>query len=666
MHSIEAVALKTFQENLTYFEKNHKPLYEKLLILNQLIDGGLYKEHYALEYKEEGYFDILEINSNEWLYGENSIEYSKRIVDNLNLKRTGGVFKAHKYIYATEEQADYIDKSELSFHNSLWATIKIINYAQAYNGSETYMSRVHKVIFLDLGLGLHLDGVLTKLNPQVAFIQEKNLELFRLSLFVTNYKNLAQNRFVYFSIADDELSEKTTFLQFLDKGNNYNLTMKHIPFNLNYEPSLRRLQGYVLSQSYISYGYSAMLLRFIDSPHYLSQNYSFLNVNKMHSNNLLSEKPILLLFSGPSTLKNIEWVKANRHHFIVVSALSTCRLLQHNNISPDVVVHIDPGADATASLFEGIDVKEYFKNSIVLLASNVDETTVQEFERSKIHFIEQGTLYKKGFGRLSAPSVGEYSYGLFLVFGAKKIFLLGIDLALDSETLQTHGGFHVDQTQGKIDEKNASLDPSASVEYVRGNFLDQVPVLSPYKISHMQFEAFTDILKDATTSVYNLSNGAYLKGAEPLHVENYNWEQFAILDQSEIHHNLGQFFNSIGEAEFNEADKRQIKYQVSEAKKLEKIIKQFQKKKFAHVEAFLNTLSQLSWDLSDMDYKRNSDLAQVYYEYFPIILSYIFDLFNTKDLANPHKHMVQINAILVKQLLKISTLYISKLEGYVK
>jgi hypothetical protein len=67
-----------------------------------------------------------------------------------------------------------------------------------------------------------------------------------------------------------------------------------------------------------------------------------------------------------------------------------------------------------------------------------------------------------------------------------------------------------------------------------------------------------------------------------------------------------------------------------------------------------------------MEYKTNSDLAQVYYEYFSIVMSYIFDLFNTVELEKPEKHVVAIDAILVKKLLKMSTLYITKLEGYLK
>jgi hypothetical protein len=665
MNHITTSAFETFQTNLKYFEENHKPLFDKLNLLNMLIEEGEYAERYALEYKEEGYFDILEFSSNEFLYKNNSIDASERIVDAIDLRRTGAVFKGQKYVRASDEQAENIDRSELSFHNSLWSTIKIINYVNMYTGPETYMNRVYKVIFLGIGLGLHLLKIVEKLNAQVIFIKEKNIETFRLSLFVTDYSVLAQDRFLHFSLTDDDDDERENFVAFLDKGNNYNLNMKHIPFTLNYESELRRLQGHVLSQSYVAYGYSAMLLRFIDSPRYLAQGYSFVNVNKMHRDTIFSEKPVLLVFSGPSTLKNIEWLKANHHRFILISALSTCKLLHNAGITPDVVIHIDPDENSSL-LFGGFDTKEYFKDTIVLLASNVDEKTVQQFDRSKIHFIEQGTTYKKDFGRLSAPSVGEYAYGLFLLFGTMKMFMLGIDLALDTETLQSHGGFHAFQTKGEIDEHDASLNPSSSVEYVRGNFLEKVPTFSSYKISIMQVEIFTDMLKRFNQTIYNLSNGACLEGCDPLKIEDYNWEELEPLERTTLIEHLNVFFKTIGSDNFNEEDKGQLKYQIKEAKKLEKIIKQHQKKKFVDAEAYLNTLAKLSWDLSDMEYKTHSDLAQVYYEYFPIILSYIFDLFNTKNLTLANKHVAQINSILVKQLLKMSKLYITKLESYLK
>ena len=251
-----------------------------------------------------------------------------------------------------------------------------------------------------------------------------------------------------------------------------------------------------------------------------------------------------------------------------------------------------------------------------------------------------------------------------MIFGGKDIFLLGVDLALDPETFQTHGDFHPFQVTAQHNEHSASLAPNGSITYVKGNFIDQIPTISAYKISIEQVAIFTQMFKQEYHKIYNLSNGAYLEGCKPLHFSDYNWELFAPLERESLQKDLSNFFCEIGSKEFRAEDKAQIKYQVQEAKKLEKAIKQFQKKKFVNAEAYLVSLTQFSRNLSDMEYKTHSDLAQVYYEYFSIITSYIFDLFNTKELSNPNKHVVNINTILIAQLLKMSRLYISKLENY--
>lgn len=81
---------------------------------------------------------------------------------------------------------------------------------------------------------------------------------------------------------------------------------------------------------------------------------------------------------------------------------------------------------------------------------------------------------------------------------------------------------------------------------------------------------------------------------------------------------------------------------------------------------YLHELSILSWDMSDMEYKTNSDLAQVYYEFFRNMLSYIYDLFNTQKLEDEKKRIIEIDKILVAQLLKIANLYITRMESFFK
>jgi hypothetical protein len=528
------------------------------------------------------------------------------------------------------------------------------------------MKRVYKVVFIGVGLGIHIKGIVEKLQSQVIFIQEKNLEIFRLSLFVTSYAEMSKNRTLYFSILENETTEQKIFLEFLNKGNNYNLNIKHVPFNDSYTADLQQFQRYVLSQSFINYGYSAILLRFVESPKYLVQGYNFLDISKRHTNDIFSKKPVLLLFSGPSASNNIEWIKENHERFIIISPLSTCKLLNRHNIKPDIVVHIDPG-EKTALLFESIDTDEYFKDVQVILAANVNEDTINRFEKTQVNVIEQGSKYKKGFGILTSPSVGEYSYALSLIFSASNIYMLGIDLALDKNTLKTHGDDHFAQREvKKNDGDSASLDPSNSIEYIKGNFSDQIPTIAAYRLSIQQLNNFTKYFKLDTQNVYNLSDGAYFEGIQPLHIDEYNWDQFPKIDKNMLPSSLNDFFRKIGSSELRDEDKEILLHQISEAKKLKKKIIKHQKTKYTDVGKYLTALGQLSWDLSDMDYKTNSDLAQVYYEYFQTILSYFYDLFNTQGLENEKKHIVDIDTILVKQLLKMSTLYIETMEAYLE
>ena len=253
-----------------------------------------------------------------------------------------------------------------------------------------------------------------------------------------------------------------------------------------------------------------------------------------------------------------------------------------------------------------------------------------------------------------------------MILGASYLYMLGIDLALDPETMQTHGGYHSFKTTGTLDTQNASLDPSASATYIKGNFVENIPTLEAYKLSIEQVALFTERLKKEYHHIYNLSNGAYSERCEPLHIEDFDWNTYETLQYTDIQTQIATFFNTISEAEFNKDDRAQMSYQVNEAKKLEKIIKAFQKKKYANYDAFLDTLAQLSWDISDMDNKTGSNLAEVYYQYFQIILSYIYDLFNTQELKTPLKHITPLNNLLIAQLLKISGLYISKIESFLK
>jgi hypothetical protein len=662
MDQIQKKAIMRYQENLIFFENNHPILYKKLLLLDTAITNGAYTERYSLEYKNEGYFDVLEIISGEYLYGINSNQHAQSVVDSLNFSRIDGVFEAQRFVDFSPEMADIVDQSELHFHNALWASIKIIEYSKKFSPRTSHMKRVNKLLFLGIGLGIHLESACKKMGAQVAFIKENDLELFRLSLFITNYKRIAKKVTMIFSVMEDESEVKKSFSHFLETGNNYNLYLKQISLTQEYQNELFLYQTVVMNQEHIIYPYSAYLLRHIDSPSYIVAGYPFLNVSKMHTGEGINDKPFLFLFSGPSTAKNSDWIIANRDRFIIITALSTCRLLHKKGIRPDIVIHIDPAEKETLMLFEGLG-ESYFDDIIVILSANIHPNVTARFPRKNLYFLQQSGNYKNGYGAFSSATVGEFSYALFLIFGAKKLYLLGLDLALDPETLSSHSPEHPfahTASEGTISE---SLD--TTVIEIPGNFLDVVPTYPSYKISVDEFARMSRTFK-SDQHVYNLSNGALLDGADPKHTDEIVLDQYSSFDRLTIHEDIHRFFSSISSSEFRPEDREVVEYQLKEAKRLREIIKQFKKQKFAMPLYYIDGIAKLQHALSDIDNKTQSNLAEVYYYYFKVVFSYICEIFNTKELEKPKEHIDAINAILVHQLDKMGNLFISRMESYLK
>jgi hypothetical protein len=338
--------------------------------------------------------------------------------------------------------------------------------------------------------------------------------------------------------------------------------------------------------------------------------------------------------------------------------LSTCRFLYKQGIKPDITIHIDPEEKGTLMLLEGIPMG-YFDDVICIMASNAHPNVVSLFNPNQLYFIEQATQYKKGFGSFSSPTVGEYSYAIFLIFGAKQLYLMGIDLALDPDTLLSHVPDHpFASTSGDTSEE---LDKTL-IE-IPGNFLPMVPTHPMYRLSIEQFGRMSSMFK-STQMVYNMSNGALLDGATPTRVEELNISDFSVIDRTKLHAEMKSFFDHLSSCEFREEDKEVIRYQLKEARKLKVVIEQFKKSTFVMPTLYITALAKLNHQLSDMENKTSSNLAEVYYLYFKVVLSYICEILNTRELTDMKEHIAIINTILVTQLEKIANTFIEAMEGY--
>ncbi|WP_442764986.1 motility associated factor glycosyltransferase family protein [Sulfurospirillum cavolei] len=663
MIDLEYQAFTKYKKNLEYFEKNHFQLFQKLSTLEIAINSAVYQENYSLEYKNEGYFDIQELSSGNFLYGENSKIYSEKLASTINYHRTGSVFEGQQRFPIKKEELEEIGDFK-NFHSSLWATAQIVYFnAKIAPKASSEMQKLYKFIFLETGLGFHIEYIIKKYNISVAFIFEKNLEIFRLSLFTIDYAELSNKTMFFFSIMDTFDALQYTFTSFLNEQFNHNLYIKYLPFSNHYDETLHDLQSITLSQNHILYPYQAYMARSFNAIEKISQGKCFFNIAQTYTHSPLSSKPILVLASGPSLQNNTQWIQKHQEHFLTIAVLSACKHLLHHDIIPDVIVHIDP-QEISLSLIEGLDLSK-LERSTFIFGSSVHPKVIEKLSNIPIIFIEEATSFKVGHGFFTLPSIGEYATILPLILGAKEIYILGVDLALNPNTMKDHIDLHIASKHISHNHDQDSVEFQNSLCYVKGNFLDRVPSKPNFRLSLTQFHKAILRYKQDHQTVYNLSNGAYLEGTIPLHVNDIEAFKIPLLSKETLSHELSVFLKAHSSCEFRNIDREHIQKQRGNSVAILRKMKELRQITPKEPENYLfRKLIPFVQEISEMDRDARSDLGEILFEYFKITLSFIFDTCNTKSMKDSKKYHKELDNLVLDEVEKVVSTYDQKLREY--
>lgn len=665
MHSIEQQAVETFKKNLLYFAEKQEKIYEKINILTQAIENGSYKEKYSLEYVNNS-FDVLHIESGQYLYNKNSEGYTDILVKKVNYKKSDSVIESFYNQNITEEHVKFYD-GKVPANDPLFAAAKIIHYANSVTSKNDEMKNIAKFIFCGVGLGLHINKIVDKIKASHLFIIEDNLELFRLSMFTTDYQALSERAELVFSVMDNDSDFQKAFNSFFSKGYNHNHYLKYSLFSQNDIAKIKRIQNFIVISPYLTYPYTSHIRELLKAPEYLIQNYPFLDVSKIHSNSPMESLPILLIASGPSLENNAKWLQENQNKFFIISVLSSLKTLNRLNVKPDIVINMD-ASTASPRNIEGVDVDSFLDRTLFILSSVVTRKLIDSFPKEKVYCFETASRYKQNFGTLTAPSIGETSYALSLILGAKELYLLGLDLALDPETKRSHSKEHHDS---RVLEEEAQNDQytelGKTVSYTKGNFIDQVPTLPVFALSVLALNAFSKKYLVNNQKVFNLNNGAFLEGAIPMHPENVDTASLAVLDKKSTINTIKSYFDSISENSLNELDRDFLDRQIEEAQRILNYTHEFRESTpTSNYDAYMQKFYLLSKEMVNLAHKETNDINVILYYYQFYIGSYIFDMFNTKGLKNNKRHLKKIHLIFTEQLIKILDLYITTLLVYKK
>ena len=498
-------------------------------------------------------------------------------------------------------------------------------------------------------------------------IYEDNLELFRLSLFTLNYQKLSQKAKLFFSILDNEEQFQKVFYNFFTHGYTYNHYMKYAILSQDDIGKIKRFQSALLSSNYLIYPYSTQLKELLKAPEYLVEKYPFLDLSKEYFDiSPLSKKPVILIASGPSLGKNILWLQKNQDKFFIVCVMSSIKTLYKYSIKPDLVLHMD-SQELSIGLLDKIDIENFFDQTLFIFSSVVARNVLKRVPKDKIYCFESASRYKQGFRTFASPSIGEVSYAITLILGTEELYLLGLDMALDPETMASHTQEHVfsGEAKGNSAEHEQYTSMRETIFYTKGNFLETVPITSLFKISLAAFNRYSKELLHHNQKVFNLNNGAYLEGAQALHVEDIDTKKFITLEKREKFNQLRSFFDAISQNSMNKADIDNLDEQIAEAKRLLSLVNAFkQSATTSNYDIYIKQFYALYAQLLNFENQGKYDINLLFSSYTQLIFGYIFDIFNTKQLKNQKRHVKKINEIYIKQLLKILNLYLTTMKVY--
>lgn len=582
---IENTLNETYFKNISYLRNNFFTLYNKICEFeNKNI------ENYFIDFKNN-YFELLDLNDNKY-YNCNSYydaEYRAK-----HIKNSKAIFSL---IVSKVNEINYNDKNEISAHEFVKDFLDL-------NKIKTFESE--KFIFIGTLLGFHINDIHNKIKQQAYLIVEPSLEIFRLSLFFTDYEEISKTSKLFFSIQENELEIKKNILEFLEYKNIFN---NYIKFELASEKEYYLIE--LLKKTFICT--NPLITPFSENILSLERGYKNIkNTNgllKITDLALLNNIPILILGAGPSLEKYQDFIKQYHEKFLIIAVGASLKRLQYLDIIPDIIINIDKKEE----ILEQFNIDEkYYKNSIIFLGPKTHHKIIEKISSENIFIVQENDEISKDSKTIDCVSVGDFSTKLFLELGAKEIYLLGIDASFDEH--KTHDSTHSNYNKIFVDSYEAEI-----IE-VTGNFKEYVKTNLLY---NEIINSFQRIILEKDVIIYNLSDGAKLENCLPLNPKNFDT------------HNLNKL----------EIKKNLLKNLKSNSLQILSII---ENKKFEREILILKNIQQNHTDTNIhllLNKYPNSKTINIFEKYLKLINPYINQCFSKKALYIKN---LQINIIINK------------------
>lgn len=212
----------TFLANLAFLSEYDNELYHRVDELSRMIENRTYEEKYALDFiMEDGDFDIYDIVNDRYLYDKTPKKVNNKLINKMQFDEKNSIFNLSEY-FTFKEKININRENRFTFEKleQLYQLSRndMFSYSDTLNDflqrKKCRLRKINKIIFLGTLLGRHIPKIVEKTDAGEYLVLERNLEIFRLSLFVVDYSILAQKG-VVFSIMDSDIKEEKEINKFL-------------------------------------------------------------------------------------------------------------------------------------------------------------------------------------------------------------------------------------------------------------------------------------------------------------------------------------------------------------------------------------------------------------------------------------------------------------------
>ena len=212
----------------------------------------------------------------------------------IDYKKDTNLFEATLAFNVSEDEIFKRDAKEI-----IGEVLPIMTYVNENSNIKNDMIKINKFIFIGTGLGMQIHELQKNIDIDEFLIIEDDLELFRLSLFTTSYKQISLKTSLSFAIAQDENMFLDTMKNFLSGTFYNNRYIKYSHFPIHTKNKIKHIKNAIATQSYLVFPYSMALNKFIRPLEYIGDDFNILHIATRYEKSIFSHKPVLLLGAGP-------------------------------------------------------------------------------------------------------------------------------------------------------------------------------------------------------------------------------------------------------------------------------------------------------------------------------------------------------------------------------